>query len=187
VSADDVLRGSVHRPAHGRRNPALHGRRHGITHGPTHPGLNSVLHGALDGRPKPGGNHLPHDVGAVPSAAPRAVPGAGGGIAQTLAVESVQLAGARRGVPKAFGGHKGCPAGSDSPPDALVGELIAAMPDADFDQVDAGIANDDGPFSPASTVRRCVATRFRSPSCLPPSSPLNLSIPRSLSPLASRL
>jgi hypothetical protein len=68
----------VHRPADNRRNPALHGRHHGIAHGPAHPGLNLGLHGVLHGILQVGGNHLPHGVGADPTAVPRAVLGAGG-------------------------------------------------------------------------------------------------------------
>ena len=78
MSADDVLHGSVHRPAHGRRDSGLHGRRHGITHGPAHLGLDLGLHGVTHGILQAGGDHLPHDVGADPAAALRAVPGAGG-------------------------------------------------------------------------------------------------------------
>jgi hypothetical protein len=77
VWADDALRGSVHRPAHGRRDSALHGRRHGIAHGPAHLGLDLGLHGIHHGILQAGGDHLPHDVGAVPAAVPRAVLGAG--------------------------------------------------------------------------------------------------------------
>ena len=78
VSVDDVHRGFVHRSVHGRRNPALHGRRHGIAHGTAHLGLDLGLHGIHHGILQAGGDHLPHDVGAVPAAAPRAVLGAGG-------------------------------------------------------------------------------------------------------------
>ena len=73
-----LLHGIVHRPTYGETDRAHHGRRHGIAHGPAHEGLDLVLHGVLHGILHVGGDHLPHDVGADPPAAPRAVPGAGG-------------------------------------------------------------------------------------------------------------
>ena len=77
ISANDVHRDFVHRSTCGHRNLTLHGRHHGIVHGTAHLGLNPGLHGIHHGIMRVRGDHLPHDVGADPTAVPSAVLGAG--------------------------------------------------------------------------------------------------------------